>query len=88
MNATTGFVTIVVFNGGMNKMICPHCGENVDGEWTDVGIGPYEYWGSKETDTQMVLLCEACDGELESKQTYEQYVRRRKEEFFADRDDD
>lgn len=55
-------------------MICPHCGENVEGTWEDVGIGSYEYWGAKGNDVQMVFLCENCEGELEYEKSYQEQI--------------
>ena len=69
-------------------MICPHCGEKVEGRWIDEGIGEYEYWGHLENDSQMVFVCEECDGELEPDESYDSYVAGRKEEYMADKDYD
>lgn len=53
---------------------CPHCGKQGDGQWVDEGIGSYEFWGQKCNDTAMSFRCEYCNEELESGQTYEEYV--------------
>jgi hypothetical protein len=55
-------------------MICPHCHAEVEGKWVNEGIGPYEYWGAKGNDVQMDFVCEECDGQLESEQSYSDYV--------------
>jgi len=65
-------------------MICPHCHKDVEGTWIDEGIGPYEYWGAKGNDTHMHFVCEECDGELESEQSYNEYVASMKEDYLAD----
>lgn len=66
-------------------MICPHCHKDVEGTWTDEGIGPYEYCGDKGNDVQMVLLCENCEGVLEAEQSYADHVADMKEEYQSDR---
>ena len=53
-------------------MICPHCHADVEGCWIDEGVGSNEYWGSYGYDTQMIFVCEECEGELESEHTYKE----------------
>lgn len=55
-------------------MICPNCRNDVEGMWVDTGIGPYEYWGQKCTDSKMTFVCEACDSPIETEQSYEDYL--------------
>ena len=83
-NAIIFIVTNVVINGGMNKMICPHCGEKVSGKWIDEGIGAYEYWGQMCNDKQMVFVCEECDGELEPDESYWSYLQNSKNEYMIE----
>lgn len=43
---------------------CPSCGgERKRGEWEDMGIGAYEYWGAKGTHHDWQLVCPDC-GEI------------------------
>lgn len=69
-------------------MICPNCHKDVEGKWSDEGIGNYEYWGQKCNDKNMVFVCEACGAELDSEQSYTDYVSDMKEESGRYRDDD
>lgn len=46
--------------------ICPGCGQlDPQCEWTDIGIGPYEYWGAPGVHTQMVWVTECCEADAE-----------------------
>ena len=38
-------------------MWCPECEDYIYTNWTDEGIGPYEYWGARGN---QVLWCESC----------------------------
>lgn len=69
-------------------MICPNCHKDVQGVWTDVGLGSYEYWGQNCTQSRMALVCESCDSELETEDSYADYVSDMKEESGRYRDDD
>ena len=44
-------------------LVCKCCGEECRAVLVDFGIGPYEYWGSREfhTDVQRVSDCCECD---------------------------
>ena len=66
-------------------MICPDCHSEVQGVWSDEGIGSYEYWGDKGNDVRMVFVCEACGAELESEQSYADHVADMKAEYQSDR---
>lgn len=46
------------------KIYCKHCENYVVPAVEDVGIGPYEYWGQKGFDTQLIYLCPICEGEF------------------------
>lgn len=83
-NVTISIATSAVINGGMNKMICPHCGEKVSGKWVDEGIGPYEYWGQMCNDKRMEFVCEECDGELEPDESYSQFLQNSKNEYMIE----
>ena len=65
-------------------MICPHCHSDVEGQWVDVGIGVYEFWGATSRDTRMEFVCEQCEGALESEYTYQEYVEDMREEHRYD----
>ena len=65
------------------KSKCIHCNESLDIKWIDEGIGPYEYWGYKCTDTHMVSVCSSCGNEVESPITYQQYIQNEKEDYLA-----
>lgn len=65
------------------KPKCIHCNEPLDIEWVDEGIGPYEYWGYKCTDTRMVSVCSNCGNEVESPITYQQYIQNEKEDYLT-----
>lgn len=69
-------------------MICPHCHKDVQGQWIDTGIGPYEYWGAKCNDVQWALFCEECEEELESEQSHEDYIADMMENSGRYRDED
>ena len=43
---------------------CPNCGDECSGILIDVGIGPYEYWGSCGVDTQLVWVSPCCEEDL------------------------
>jgi len=55
-------------------MICPSCRNDVEPRWEDEGIGPYEFWGQRGVDTQMVARCPECGEELEIEQSYEDSI--------------
>lgn len=40
---------------------CPNCGQYCDVKKIDVGIGPFEFWGSKENDVKIIYVSECCD---------------------------
>lgn len=40
---------------------CADCCEQTNTTWQDFGIGPYEYWGSKGVDVQLVEVTECCE---------------------------
>lgn len=69
-------------------MICPNCRNDVNGVWTDVGLGSYEYWGFNCTQSRMALVCESCDSELESEHSYEDHVADMMEDSGRYREDD
>lgn len=43
---------------------CSECGRLVDAIEIDEGIGPYEWWGSIETDVQIVCVSPCCEAEV------------------------
>lgn len=43
---------------------CGDCKEVCTTHVVDEGIGPYEFWGRKGNDVQMVLRSMCCDGEV------------------------
>lgn len=68
-------------------MKCPHCQAEVEGRWADIGIGKYEYWGSINNDNRMAFLCEACEGELESEYSYQDYLDDMQEDYCRGEDE-
>jgi hypothetical protein len=40
--------------------VCSLCGETCDIRGVDEGIGPYEFWGIKGTDVQIVAASSCC----------------------------
>jgi hypothetical protein len=83
-NAIIFIVMNVVINGGMNKMLCPHCNAEVEGTWVDQGIGAYEYWGQMCNDKRMEFVCEECDGELEPDEDYHSYLQNSKNDYMIE----
>lgn len=55
-------------------MICPHCHEDVVGTWIDAG----------SVETKMTFVCELCEHELESEDSYEDYISEMKAEYRND----
>ena len=51
--------------------ICSDCGQPAPGTWINIGIGPYEYWGSRETHTDWRWASKCCGAELLDERTYE-----------------
>jgi len=52
----------------MRKWHCTECWEEFDEEdvgHRDEGIGPYEYWGIKGVDKQLVEVCPTCGEEVD-----------------------
>lgn len=45
------------------KVICGECGEECCAVIVDHGIGPYEYWGLRAVDVQLVVESECCGAE-------------------------
>ncbi|MEX3972227.1 hypothetical protein [Paraburkholderia caribensis] len=43
---------------------CPECECNVTSVKRDFGIGPYEYWGSREVHRDLRDVCPTCEGDL------------------------
>jgi hypothetical protein len=44
--------------------ICSDCGIQCESVTEDQGIGPYEYWGSREVDVQLVEVSPCCGAEV------------------------
>lgn len=40
---------------------CKECNDYVETKQEDVGIGSYEFWGSRGTDTRWVVMCAICE---------------------------
>ena len=62
-------------------MICTNCRNDVEPEWTDVGIGKYEYWGQKCHETKMAQTCPVCGEELDSEYSYDEYLADLQEDY-------
>ena len=45
-------------------LYCGDCGEPAQEEKVDFGIGPYEFWGQKCTDTDVQWASACCEGKL------------------------
>jgi hypothetical protein len=45
-------------------LYCGECGKPAGEEKTDLGIGPYEFWGQKCVDTQIAWVSDCCEGSL------------------------
>jgi len=44
--------------------ICSDCGIECESVTEDHGIGPYEYWGAREVDVQLVEVSPCCGAEV------------------------
>lgn len=44
---------------------CENCEDDVDIYEEDCGIGSYEFWGQKGTDTRMGYFCTVCNEEID-----------------------
>lgn len=44
--------------------LCARCGKPCDVLLVDVGIGPYEYWGSRGIDKQIIEVSGCCEATL------------------------
>jgi hypothetical protein len=53
---------------------CAQCECNVHAARMDFGIGPFEYWGSKEVHHDWREVCPKCEGDLSDPQHDEQEV--------------
>lgn len=53
-----------VCTAGAAEGICSECGRPADGQWLDLGIGPYEFWGSGGVDVQMAFVSSCCEAPL------------------------
>jgi len=45
-------------------MYCGECKKECEGDWIDVGIGSYEYWGAKGNDVRWVYVSKCCEGDV------------------------
>ena len=45
------------------EVFCTGCNCWTELTYTDVGIGPYEFWGMPGNDTQIVLVTKCCEGD-------------------------
>lgn len=49
---------------GPGDVVCSQCGDVTEGYFTDLGIGAYEYWGSKGVDTDIRFVSRCCDASM------------------------
>jgi hypothetical protein len=40
---------------------CASCEAEVKAKKIDAGIGPYEYWGARGNNVQMMIVCDYCE---------------------------
>lgn len=44
--------------------ICSHCNKECTVIGIDIGIGPYEFWGRKGTDSRLIPVSDCCEEEV------------------------
>lgn len=44
--------------------LCSHCQEEAAAKVVDIGVGNYEYWGSKGVHTCLVVVSDCCEEEI------------------------
>lgn len=47
------------------KGICVSCSERCVAQWTDFGIGPYEFWGAKGVHHEWAWASPCCEAPVE-----------------------
>ncbi len=47
------------------KYTCTECGEPCNASWEDFGIGSYEFWGQKCTQTDWQFVSDCCEAPVE-----------------------
>ena len=66
-------------------MYCGECKKECEGDWIDVGIGSYEFWGARGCDTRMVYVSKCCEGDVfEDKECTKEFEPEPDDDCYAD----
>jgi transcription elongation factor Elf1 len=72
-------------NKSMSKTVgtafCNECGQEVEVEIEDFGIGPYEFWGARGTHKDERAVCSICGEIIENDVAYFEPPEKERDDF-------